>query len=462
MNDRRIDDLVSEAKTLRYSRRQALRRATALGLSVPVVSAALTASAYAAPGEVRKFAKAPAQLDGTKINVLGASYFVPAGQERFDAQVKEWGDQNGVDVSVDYVAWPDLQAKIGASIQAQSGPDIVQLWDPWPYLYQENLVDVNDIAGPLGDAAGGYYDWVIKTASVDGSWFSIPYGTSSSAYVYRPSYFQQVGAETFPDTWEDLFTVGKALKEMGKPLGQALGHSLGDPPSFTYAYMWAYGAMEVEEDGTTVAFNKPEFVDGMNTFIQGWKDAFDETGLAWDDSANNTAFLSDQLSATLNGSSVYLQAIGPEADGGVPAIAADINHADFPQGPAGRFTNIGAQSWGITSYSKNIDGAKSFLEYWYSTDQLTSWYEANGGYYIPAAPNYTSLEVYTADPKLAPYLNLVNYGRNKGYAGPSDNKAALSYSKYIVIDTFAKAVQDGDAQGAIEWGADQLERIYGE
>ena len=49
MNDRRIDDLVSEAKTLHYSRRQVLRRATALGLSVPAVSAALTTSGYAAP-----------------------------------------------------------------------------------------------------------------------------------------------------------------------------------------------------------------------------------------------------------------------------------------------------------------------------------------------------------------------------------------------------------------------------
>ncbi len=43
---------------------------------------------------------------------------------------------------------------------------------------------------------------------------------------------------------------------MGKPFGQALGHSPGDPPSFAYPYMWAYGAMEVEEDGTTVAINK--------------------------------------------------------------------------------------------------------------------------------------------------------------------------------------------------------------
>lgn len=459
MNERRIDELVSEAKTLRYSRRQVFRRATALGLSVPIVSAALTASAYAAPGETRKFAKAPAQLDGTKLNILAASYFVPAGQARYDEQLQEWANQNGVEAAVDYVAWPDLQAKIGASIQAQSGPDIIQMWDPWPYLYQENLVDISDIALPVGDESGGFYDWVIKTTSVNNVWYSIPYGTSNVAYAYRPSYFQQAGAETFPDTWEELFTVGKALKEMGKPIGQALGHSLGDPPAFAYPYMWAHGAMEVDEGGA-VAFNKPEFVDGMKSFIQGWKDAFDETGLAWDDSANNTAFLSDQVSATINGSSIYLKAIGPEADGGVPAIADDINHGDFPAGPAGRFTALGSQSWGITNYSKNIDGAKSFLQYWYSKDELVSWLQANKGYYVPASPDLTQLPLYQDDPKLAPFLNSVNYGRNKGYAGPSDDKAALSSSKYIVVDTFAKAVQDGDAQGAIEWGAKQLERIW--
>ena len=66
---------------------------------------------------------------------------------------------------------------------------------------------------------------------------------------------------------------------MGKPFGQALGHSTGDPPSFAYPYMWSYGAMEVEEDGKTVAFNKPTLRRGLNTFIQAWKDAYDETGL---------------------------------------------------------------------------------------------------------------------------------------------------------------------------------------
>ena len=39
--------------------------------------------------------------------------------------------------------------------------------------------------------------------------------------------------------------------------------------------------------------------------------------------------------------------------------------------------------------------------------------------------------------------------------------AADAGAQYIVVDTFAKAVQTGDAKGAIADGASLLERIYG-
>jgi multiple sugar transport system substrate-binding protein len=41
-----------------------------------------------------------------------------------------------------------------------------------------------------------------------------------------------------------------------------------------------------------------------------------------------------------------------------------------------------------------------------------------------------------------------------------NEKAAMVRSKYIVVDTFAKAVQSGDAASAIKWGADELTKIY--
>jgi multiple sugar transport system substrate-binding protein len=37
-----------------------------------------------------------------------------------------------------------------------------------------------------------------------------------------------------------------------------------------------------------------------------WKEACDEGGLAWDDTNNNRAFHAGEISATLNGASIYL------------------------------------------------------------------------------------------------------------------------------------------------------------
>ena len=457
--------LIDEATKLRYSRRQIFRRGAALGLGTAGIHAALAGS-----GHVLSPRRAAAVQETSKLNILAGSYFVPEAQDFFVQQVQDWGSQNNVEVTADFLNWPDIQGKITSSTGSGEGPDIIEMRETWTYLYYNEMLEVNDLANQVAQAGGGqFYDWVTNTVAVDGNWYSIPVGTSSAAYAYRISHLEQAGvtdaANNFPKTYEELFALGKTLKEMGKPLGQALGHSTGDPPTFAYAYMWSYGAMEVEEDGTTVAFNTPQFVEGLNLFVQAWKDAYDETGLSWDDGANNRAFLSDQISATINGSSIYIAAQNAAAgqsttDFEVVVDPADIAHAGFPEGPAGRFNPLSSWSYGAMKYTQNPDAAKALLEWWTAPEQMQAWLEAQKGYIIPAVPAYAENPVFTSDPKLAPYLDVINYGRNKGYAGPANEKSAQVTSQYIITDTFAKAIESGDAQGAIEEGARLMERIY--
>ena len=216
----------------------------------------------------------------------------------------------GVTMATDFLNWPDLQPKIAAAVQA-GGVDIVELWPIWNYLYRNNLVDLTDMAEEVGRRGGGYEPFVLNSGKVGGRYLGIPSGQSNTAVNYRISWFKEAGVADAEDgrkmdmTWDEYFAVGKKLKEQRKPFGQALGHSTGDPPAICYPYMWCHGAMEVDKDGKTVLFNKPEFVDAMRRFIQAWKDGYDETGTSWDDSNNNRAFLSGQISSTFNGSSIY-------------------------------------------------------------------------------------------------------------------------------------------------------------
>ena len=89
-----------------------------------------------------------------------------------------------------------------------------------------------------------------------------------------------------------------------------------------------------------------------------------------------------------------------------------------------------------------------------------AWLTAFEGYIVPPGPAFIEEPVFTEDPKLAEFVNIVNIGRNKGYAGPANQKAAQAAAQYVVVNTFAEAVQNSDAGGAIQNGARLLERIY--
>jgi len=47
-----------------------------------------------------------------------------------------------------------------------------------------------------------------------------------------------------------------------------------------------------------------------------------------------------------------------------------------------------------------------------------------------------------------------------GHAGPSTGKATEAFTKYIVTDMYAKAVQGMAAEEAVKWAEGELKKIY--
>jgi multiple sugar transport system substrate-binding protein len=218
--------------------------------------------------------------------------------------------------------------------------------------------------------------------------------------------------------------------------------------------MYSYGATEVQEDGKTPGFNTPEFTDALQKFVQAWKDGFDDTGLSWDDSSNNKAYLADQLSITNNGSSIYLAALKDQPD-----IAKDTDHAVNPAGPKGRFSTYQTQEMAILSYSKNQAAAKEFLKYFFSDAVYTKWYQSQKGYHVPPTKGkFLDDSVFTSDPKLKAFLDQAKILRLPGYAAPPGPAVANSMANYVIVDLFAKAVQTGNAKQAIADAVAFLER----
>src|SRR5213596_1546304 len=408
--------------------------------------------------------RAPAWAQGTKLHIVRWVDFIPEADVVLKRQAPEASKALGAEVTIEFINANDLQPRITAAIQSGSGADIIQMLWNWPHLYANGLVDVSDVADPIGKSQGGFYDIFSASAKVGGKWLSVPHGVGANAVAYRRSLFNELGIKEFPKTWDEYREVGKKLKAKGKPVGQALGHSFGDPPTFAYPFLWDFGGAEVDKTGKKVVLNSKGTLEAVK-FIQAfWKDACDEGGLAWDDTNNNRAFLAGEIGATLNGASIYIVAKRQKEkikdDKGEP-MYLDIGHAPLPAGPSGAYLLFLNQSNAIMKYGKNQKLAKDFLRWIHKTDNYGKWFTSQEGYSVGATKAWENEPMWgKLDEPLKMFRTAARNTRLFGYAGPSTGKATEAYTKYIVTDMYAKGVQGMKAEDAVKWAEGELKKIY--
>jgi multiple sugar transport system substrate-binding protein len=408
--------------------------------------------------------KAPAIAQTTTVHWLRWNDFVPASDQLLRRELLPEAEKAlGIKVNFETVNANDLQPRITSAIQAGGGPDLIMLFNNHPHLYAESVVDLADVAEDVGKAGGGFYAISKGNCNNGSKWLSMPFAIVGAMNAYRKSWFEEVGYDKFPETWEQFRDAGKRLKATGRPVGQALGHSFGDPPTFAYPLLWSFGGMEVDKSGK-VAINSKETIDSIKFMTAFWKDACDEGGLAWDDTNNNRAFLSGTICSTLNGASIYIESLRKadqyRTEKGAQ-LRTDIQHAPLPKGPAGQFGMHTFESHVLPSYSRNQKATKEFLRWLHTPVNYERWFASQKGYATGPTTDTEKSKVWEEDPVMGPYKVAGRLGQIPGYAGPTGPKAAEALSKYIITDMYAKAIQGGTAEDAVQWAESELKKIYG-
>jgi len=201
-------------------------------------------------------------------------------------------------------------------------------------------------------------------------------------------------------------------------------------------------------------------------FMQAfWKDSCDEGGLAWDDTNNNRAFHAGEISSTLNGASIYIVAKRQKDkikdEKGEP-LWQDIEHeALLPKGPAGQFALYGAFQHSVMKYSKNQKLAKDFLKWLHLKENYGKWFQVNEGYTVGATKVWEEDPMWAkVDKPLQVFRRAARQSRMLGSPGPASAKATESYTKYILVDMYAKAVSGTKAEDSVTWAEGELKKIY--
>jgi multiple sugar transport system substrate-binding protein len=410
--------------------------------------------------------RAPAFAQGTTLHWLKFVDFVPVSDKLLRGKITdECQKALGVKLQVETINGDGVQARISSAIQSRTGPDILMAVNNWSQLYADSVTDVSDVAEEIGKAQGGYYETAHAVANDGKKWIAVPYTILGVLFANRTSWFDDVGAgpDKFPQTWDEYRAIGKKLKSKQQPFGQTLAHAFGDGPAFWYPYLWSWGGKEVEADGKTVALNSKETLEAVKFAVPMWNECFDAGGLSWDDAGNNRAFLSDTISSTSNGASIYLLARSKpdtyQTEKGTP-ICKDMFHAALPKGPGGQFSYHVPFSNIVPAYTPNQKAAKDFLRWFQSKDIYEQWFTSQQGFSVGATKIWEQDPLWKIDPVMAPFRTAAESGRFAGYAGPAGRAAAEAISKFIIVDMFTKAVQGMAPEDSVKWAHGELENIY--
>jgi multiple sugar transport system substrate-binding protein len=363
--------------------------------------------------------------------------------------------ETGVKVVYELTSVGSLPTRISTVTETGSGADVTMIFLLYPFLFADKLMDLSDIGEAVGKAQGGWYDAAKEAGIVNRQWKAIPHSNIGQLMNWRTDWFKEVGVSKFPDTWEELYEVGKKLKAKDHPFGFELGHGFGDNHGWLYPLLWSYGGAEVEPDGKTVVIDSDETARAIDFARKFFRDTMFEDVLGWTDPSNNKAWYAEQISCTNNAESILW--LGKRD---FPEIGAVTDQALNPTGPKGRFHLLAPVSHSIFAFTQDPAAARAFLRWLTDEKQLGAWYAVADTYYQPFLHGYDNAPMWQVEPRNTPYRDAMATAHLPGWPAPASRHMAESVAKYVVVDMFAKACAGAPTKDVIKNAEAQLKEIY--
>jgi multiple sugar transport system substrate-binding protein len=398
--------------------------------------------------------QAPAQIKGTILRILVWSHFVPAYDEWLDDFSKKWGEKNGVKVRVDHIPHLELPARYAAEFAAGAGHDLIYfVGQILTGQYYKNLIDLSDIADGLSKKYGAWMEGSKSAAQVGGRWYGVPDFYIAIPVLWRKDLFDSVGLGA-PNTWEDLRKAGRLLKAKGHPTGMQFSHC-NDANHNWRALMYSFGVKETDASGQNITIDSKEMREALKFAKAMYDEGMTPEVFSWDDASDNR-FLASGVGCWVHDA---ISAFRTTEDTN-PKVFKETYCLPEAAGPGGRW-NVGEPNvWAIWKFSKNVAGAKEFIQ-GISDSQKDAMLASRGynmpfmrGQYakpMPGLGNDAKLSILQEQDKITAFF---------GHPGPMTPQAQEVLTTFVVPDMFTRVARGADLEETMKWGVGEIRRIY--
>jgi ABC-type glycerol-3-phosphate transport system substrate-binding protein len=398
------------------------------------------------------------------LRILLWSHFVPSHDEWFDRFTRDWGEQVGVNVTVDHIDQAEITTRIASDISAGQGYDVIQFIAPLAQ-FEPSVLDLTDLVDEATRRWGEQLEVCRKSSfnPTTNTFYAYSPGWVPDPGNYRRSLWEPAGFPDGPTSWDELRQGGaEIMASQGVQMGLGMSQEI-DSNMVLRALMWSYGA-SIQDENERVVINSPETIDAVEFMAGLFQDTMTEEVFSWNAASNNQGLVAGSLSYIVNSISAYRTAQGDN-----PQVAEDTLFVPALSGPAAAFA---AQhvlyNWIIPNHAVNPDAAKEFLLH-YTENFAAETYASKlydfcaWGERVPQLDGWLANDPFGSQPpnKLAFLAQATDWSVNIGYPGPANTAEGEVFSTFVIPNMFARVARgEQNAADSVADAEREIESIF--
>lgn len=468
-----VNRLMQDAMYGRSSRRDLIKRGSALGLSGALMGTILNFSSVGAQSATPEAREAgwsitkpewlDADLSGVTLSIVLSADGPGAA---FDQALCDFfAEQTGA--TVNYIkgaeSATDRLTYYTQTLNAQATDfDVFSVDVIWPGILAVHAEDLSDIAEELSGEGNNFFERILSNNKIGDTQVSLPWYTDAGMLYSRTDLMEKYGVAA-PTTWAELEEAAAAIQEgeVGEGNDSFVGYTFQGAAYeglTCNALEWVYsngGGTFIEEDGSITA-NGDQAKAAIERAV-GWVGGIAPGAV--------TSYMEEDGRGVWQGGNSAFHRNWPYVYGISQADDSDLQDKFsvglLPMGDGDGATNaatLGGWNMMVSKYSQNIDGAKLLAKF------MTS-FESQKAMAIERSLNPTIVEVYddadvlAANPYQADFFPVFDGG---SVARPSSVTADLyndaSVAIFTVVNELLSGQQD-DVSGAMDGLAEELDSI---
>lgn len=367
------------------------------------------------------------------------------------AMVDAWNASHKRQIDLTVIPNENYLQKVGVAAGAGDLPDLLTsdgVFAP-NYTSQGLFADITDKVAAL-DYKDDLVQAQLDVGTRDGNQYTVPHTVAVSALFQNNVLLREAGIdpEAPVETLDQLAENARKVAALGDGrTGIYLTGNNGGSIGFTvFPSIWASGAEVLNEDGTEILSDSPEFAGVFQVFNDLFQEgvisptAREEIGTTRDE-----VFAGGKVGYLLGSNSVLTNV--PDTD------AVEVGAQPMPGLEGGVSTYVGGDVIGIASTSEHQDAAWEFLE-WTLSDETQVDVIAKGGFLVSRS-DLADNEYSAADPRIVTLNSLVSEGRipfamNYGQTFSDANGPWLTAARGALFDPKGAAAALAESRSAID------------